>query len=118
MTSRLQKSDAGSGERTVNSGASPVVNISDARRSASGRGTLASVPLDQQLEETRELLDRGLPSAAETRLRQIISAAKRDPAALARARLMLSATLEMRGRYGDALEAVQMYEPAESADAL
>jgi len=118
MISRLQKGDAGSGERTNNSGASPVVSISDARRAASWRGVSATVPLEQQLEETRELLDRGLPSAAEPRLRQIISVAKRDSAVLARARLMLSSALEMRGRYGDALEAVQMYESSDLPDSL
>jgi DNA-binding NtrC family response regulator/tetratricopeptide (TPR) repeat protein len=118
MTSRLQKGDAGSGERTTNSGASPVVSLGDARRAVTGRGVAATIPLEQQLEETREFLDRGLPSAAEPHLRQIISLAKRDRAVLARARLMLSSALEMRGRYGDALEAVQMYESADASDTL
>ncbi|HZT57192.1 MAG TPA: sigma 54-interacting transcriptional regulator [Pyrinomonadaceae bacterium] len=118
MTSRFQKGDAGSGERATNSGASPVVSLSDARRAAAGRGVSSAAPLEQQLEETRELLDRGLPSVAEPRLRQIITVAKRDRVALARARLMLSSALEMRGRYGDALEAVQMYETSDSSDAL
>src|SRR5436305_13364132 len=117
MTSRLQKGDAESGERpSVKSASSSVVNIGDARRGAGVRVNTAS--FDQQLEETRELLDRGLPSAAEARLRHIISSAKRDPAALSRARRLLSVTLEMLGRYGDALEVVQMYEPADSAGAL
>src|SRR5438105_96463 len=117
MTSRLQKGDAESGERpSVKSAPPSVAHIGDARRGAGVRVTPAS--FDQQLEETRELLDRGLPSAAEARLRHIISSAKRDQAALARARRLLSVTLEMLGRYGDSLEAVQMYESADSAAAL
>src|SRR5438105_2209609 len=103
MTSRLQKGDAESGERpSVKSAPSSVAHISDARRGAVVRA--ASASFDQQLEETRELLDRGLPSAAEARLRHIISSAKRDRAALARARRLLSVTLEMLGRYRDSLE--------------
>ena len=116
MTSRTHTGDADSGERPSNTRSS-VVNIGDARRHTSGRGA-AAVPLEQQLEETRELLDRGLPSAAEVRLRQIINAAKRDAAALAQARRLLSVTLEMLGRYNDSLEAVQMYESADSRGSL
>jgi DNA-binding NtrC family response regulator/tetratricopeptide (TPR) repeat protein len=116
MTSRLQKGDAEPGERPAKAAPSSVVHIGDARRGAALRPRPAS--LDQQLEETRELLDRGLPSAAEARLRQIIAAARRDPAVLARARRLLSVTLEIKGRYGDSLEAVRMYEPAESRGAL
>src|SRR5437588_12525630 len=104
MTSRLQKGDAESGERPSKSTSSSVAHISDARRGAGVRVNTAS--FDQQLEETRELLDRGLPSAAEARLRHIISSAKRDQAALARARCLLSVTLEMLGRYGDSLEEI------------
>src|SRR3989440_5701818 len=116
MTSRLQKGDAESGERPSKSTSSSVAHISDARRGAGVRVNTAS--FDQQLEETREVLDRGLPSAAESRLRHIISSAKRDQAALSRARRLLSVTLEMLGRYCDSLEAVQMYESADSSGAL
>jgi DNA-binding NtrC family response regulator/tetratricopeptide (TPR) repeat protein len=118
MNTRLQKGDTGTGERPSKPGPSSVVQIGDARRGLTGRGQAATIPLARQLEETRELLDRGLPSAAESRLRQIIPVAKRDAAALARARLLLSVTLEMRGRYGDALEAVRMYESADATGAL
>jgi hydrogenase-4 transcriptional activator len=113
MTSGLQKGDGGSGERPAKS-VSPVVHIGDVRRGA----RVSSAPLQEQLEETRELLDRGLPTAAESRLRQIISAARREPVVLAQARRLLSSTLEIKGRYGDSLEAVQMYEPADSQDSL
>ncbi|HEX3557806.1 MAG TPA: sigma 54-interacting transcriptional regulator [Pyrinomonadaceae bacterium] len=112
----MQKGDAQPGERPTKSGPSSVVHIGDARRSAGVRAI--STSLDQQLEETRELLDRGLPTEAEKRLRQIIAAARRDPAVLARARCLLSVTLEIKGRYGDSLEAVQMYEAADSQGAL
>jgi hydrogenase-4 transcriptional activator len=114
MTSRLQKGDGESGERPARAGSSSVVQIGDARRGSRAHGA----PLEQQLEETRELLDRGLPSAAESRLRQIIAAARREPVVLARARRLLSSTLEIKGRYGDSLEAVLMYEPADSQGPL
>jgi hydrogenase-4 transcriptional activator len=119
MISRLHKGDADPGERaSERTGASQVIPIGDARRAAAGRGVAYPAPLERQLEETRELLDRGLPSLAETRLRQIISHAKRDPAVLARARRLHSITLEAAGRSRDSLEAVQMYEAPESGNAL
>ncbi len=107
MTSRLQQGDAERGER-ASKGArpSPVVQIADARRAS-----VASRPLEPQLEETREMLDRGLPSTAESRLRQIISLARRgSPELLARARYLHSIALQALGRNRDALEAVEMYE--------
>jgi transcriptional regulator with PAS, ATPase and Fis domain/Tfp pilus assembly protein PilF len=119
MASRTYKGDAESGERPPGATGSPLSHISDARRTVSGRAAAAAgVPLMQQLEETRELLDRGLPTAAEARLRQIITAARRDPVSLANARRLLSMTLEVMGRYRDSLEAVLMYEPADSRGAL
>jgi hydrogenase-4 transcriptional activator len=112
MTSRLQQADAGQGERAPKgSGSHSVIHLSDARRAA-------SLPLEQQLEETRELLDRGLPSTAEARLRQIISHAKRDPVILALARHLQSSALQALGRNRDALEAVEMYEAADSGRGL
>ncbi|MDT7777966.1 MAG: hypothetical protein QOC99_478 [Acidobacteriota bacterium] len=112
MTSRLHQGDAEQRERASKTAdASPVVHISDARRAA-------ALPLVEQLEETRELLDRGLPSTAEARLRQIISQAKRDPVILARARYLHSTALQALGRNRDALEAVQMYEHTESGKGL
>jgi hydrogenase-4 transcriptional activator len=109
MTSRLHNGDD---ERSPK-GATPssVINITDARRAA-------SLPLERRLEETQELLDRGLPSTAEARLRQIITQAQRDPSMLARARYLHSVALQALGRSRDALEAVEMYEPAESGQGL
>ncbi|HEX8190144.1 MAG TPA: tetratricopeptide repeat protein, partial [Pyrinomonadaceae bacterium] len=112
MTSRLHQGDAGQGERAPKGGGShPVSHITDARRAA-------SLPLERQLEETQELLDRGLPSTAEARLRQLISQARRDPAVLARARHLHSTALQALGRNRDALEAVEVYGPADSGKGL
>src|ERR1700749_4849137 len=112
MNSRLQQGDAEQGERTSKGvGASAVSHITDARRAA-------SLPLERQLEETQELLDRGLPSTAEARLRQLIAQARREPSVLARARHLHSTALQALGRNRDALEAVEMYEPADSGAGL
>ncbi len=114
MTSRLHQGDAERGGRSSKSAqSSSVVNISDARRAAG-----VALPLESQLEETRELLDRGLPSSAEARLRQIVSQARRDPTLCARARYLHSIALQALGRNRDALEAVEMYEAAESGGGL
>src|SRR5215204_112004 len=114
MTSRLQQGDAERGERASKDvQPSTVVQIADARR-ASG----ASLPLERQLEETRELLDRGLPSTAESRLRHLISHARRDADLLARARYLHSIALQALGRNRDALDAVEMYEAADSERGL
>jgi DNA-binding NtrC family response regulator/tetratricopeptide (TPR) repeat protein len=119
MISRLHKGDADQGERTSEqTGSSQVIPIGDARRAAAGRGVSFPAPLERQLEEVQEFLDRGLPSAAETRLRQIITHAKRDPNVLARARRLHSITLEALGRFRDSLEAVRAYEAPESGDSL
>jgi DNA-binding NtrC family response regulator/tetratricopeptide (TPR) repeat protein len=83
-----------------------------------GRAALSTEALYQELEETRELLDRGLPSAAEARLRHVISAARREPKLLALARRTLSVTLEVLGRYRDSLEVVEEYESAETHGSL
>ncbi|HEX8688061.1 MAG TPA: tetratricopeptide repeat protein, partial [Pyrinomonadaceae bacterium] len=90
-----------------------VVHLSEARRAPS-----AALPLERQLEETRELLDRGLPSTAEARLRHVIAQARRDPALLARARHLHSTALQAMGRNRDALEAVEMYESPDSGRGL
>ena len=108
MITRSHQGDAEQGERTPRGGAAPsVTHITEARRAA-------SLPLERQLEEVQELLDRGLPSVADARLRQLIAQARREPAVLARARYLLSTALQTMGRNRDALEAVEMYEPADS----
>ena len=119
MISRLHKGDSDQGQRTSEqTGSSQVIPIGEARRTAAGRGVSFPAPLEQQLEEVQEYLDRGLPSAAESRLRQIITHAKRDASVLARARRLHSVTLEAVGRYRDSLEAVSMYEAPESGKSL
>ncbi|HEX5706094.1 MAG TPA: tetratricopeptide repeat protein, partial [Pyrinomonadaceae bacterium] len=99
--------------------ASPgVVQLSDARRVAQGRASASRAILAQDLEETRELLDRGLASEAETRLRHIISGARGDKNLLGGARCLLSMALEMRGRFIESLEVVKAYESAEGRRGL
>jgi hydrogenase-4 transcriptional activator len=119
MISRLHKGEADHGERTPEqTGSSQVIPIGDARRAAASRGVSYPAPLEQQLADVQELLDRGLPSAAETRLRHVITQAKREPSVLARARRLHSITLEALGRSRDSLEAVRAYEAPESGKSL
>ena len=110
MTTRGNRDDAG--ETAVRAGEPGVVRLSDARRQAEGRASAARAILERDLEETRGLLDRGLSSEAESRLRHIVSSARGDHDLQARARCMLSAALEMQGRFIDSLEAVKPYESA------
>jgi hydrogenase-4 transcriptional activator len=118
MNSRSHKGDTPPGVRPRETDAAPsVVRLSDARRTTSGRHA-APVDLARELEEARELLDRGLPSAAEIRLQQLTSAARRDPLVLARARRLLSIALEALGRYRESLEVVEPYESADARRAL
>ncbi|MCA1555096.1 MAG: sigma 54-interacting transcriptional regulator [Acidobacteria bacterium] len=110
----MQQGEVESGERPSNAAATPpVVNISDARRAAAGRVAASTESLYSDLAETRELLDRGLPSAAETRLRYVVNAARREPKLLALARRTLSLTLEVLGRYRDSLAVIEEYESSE-----
>ncbi|HEU4594414.1 MAG TPA: sigma 54-interacting transcriptional regulator [Pyrinomonadaceae bacterium] len=120
MGSRLQQGETESGERPRDAAASrAVVNISEARHSSGGRAAVVTTEaLYQELETTRELLDRGLPSAAEARLRHVVNASRREPKLRALARRTLSQTLEVLGRYRDSLEAVEEYESAEAHAAL
>jgi DNA-binding NtrC family response regulator/tetratricopeptide (TPR) repeat protein len=112
MTSRSHQGDAEQGERTPRGGVPPAVaHISGARRAA-------SLPLEEQLAEVQGLLDRGLPSSAEARLRQLVAQARREPVMLARARYLHSTALQALGRNRDALEAVEVYESADSGRGL
>ncbi|MBA3247302.1 MAG: hypothetical protein H0T63_04375, partial [Pyrinomonadaceae bacterium] len=86
-----------------------VVNLSDARRQALSADATQAL-LAQEIEATRGLLDGGRAGEAEARLRQLIKVARGDVALAAQARCLLSAALEMQGRYRESLEAVQMYE--------
>ena len=88
-----------------------VINLSDARQRVRRRATDATEQaLAAQLEAARERLDWGQAGEAEARARQLIKATRYDETVLAQARAMLSAALEMQGRYRDSLDAVQMYE--------
>ena len=93
-----------------------MVSLSEARR-RSGPATIEGLYLE--LEETRELLDRGLPSAAEPRLRRLVAdSARRDAKLHALARRSLSISLEVLGHYRDSLEVVRPYEAPDAPPAL
>ena len=70
------------------------------------------------LDEVRLLLDQGLSGVVQSRLRTFIKTARRDASLLAKARCALSISLEMQGRYREALEAVAMYDSPESVNVL
>ncbi|HVF57909.1 MAG TPA: sigma 54-interacting transcriptional regulator, partial [Pyrinomonadaceae bacterium] len=118
MTSPFPKGRSETGNQRTDAPGSGVVSLSEARRAASGRAAIGAEALYKELEETRELLDRGLPSAAESRLRHVINNARRDAHLLAHARRTLSVALEVLGRYAESLETVQMYEAPDARGEL
>src|SRR5215831_19574578 len=73
---------------------------------------------DAELEEINDLLDQGLSTKVESKLRAIIKSARGNESLVARARCALSKSLEMQGRYRESLEAVAIYETAESRAGL
>jgi DNA-binding NtrC family response regulator/tetratricopeptide (TPR) repeat protein len=95
-----------------------VVDLADARarlqRSRVRGANVSREEMAAELEEIRTLLDQGLSNEVKTRLTPLISSARHDPSLLAEARCILSAALEMQGRYRESLEAVQMYELPEA----
>jgi hydrogenase-4 transcriptional activator len=106
------------GDHAMTTGDESVVQFADARRRARPRSDADAAALLAELETTRELLDSGRTSEAETRLRQIIRAARYDDALLARARCLLAAALEMQGHYRDSLNAVLVYESPQVSASL
>ena len=88
---------------------SGIANLSDVRT----RAQAARRSLERELEEVRLLLDQGLTSEVLKRTAALMRASRQDASLLARARCLLSAALEMQGRYRESLEAVQMYEQPE-----
>ncbi|HEV7903643.1 MAG TPA: tetratricopeptide repeat protein, partial [Pyrinomonadaceae bacterium] len=88
---------------------SSIASLSEARN----RTQTARQSLERELEEVRLLLDQGLTSEVLQRTASLMRASRQDASLLARARCLLSAALEMQGRYRESLEAVQMYEQAE-----
>jgi len=98
-----------------------VVDLADARARVQrlrSRGTVSREELLAELEEIRLLLDNGLSSEVKSRLTSLMAAARHDPSLLAQARCILSASLEMQGRYRESLEAVQMYESTDARTKL
>lgn len=95
---------------------SGIVNLEVARVRLRSRGRMSMTreSLAGELEAIHVLLDQGLSSEAESRLAQLLRAARHDASQLAMARCALSAALEMKGRYRESLDAVAMYESPES----
>src|SRR3712207_874385 len=118
MTSRSNNGGTEPSARARGESRPGVVSLADARRTVAGLASSTTADLYRELEETRELLDRGLPSAAEQRLHQLVHAARRDPHLLAQSRRTLSVALEILGRYKESLEAVRVYESVESRGQL
>ncbi|MBA2339946.1 MAG: hypothetical protein H0V88_06100, partial [Pyrinomonadaceae bacterium] len=117
MKPRLQNDDsAPEVNQELAAAKNSVVHLSDARRLTRRRDETPHPALAKEIEEARDLLDRGQSSEAESRLRRIIMTAGGGDKAplLARARCTLSVALEMLGRYPESLETVQMYETPES----
>jgi hydrogenase-4 transcriptional activator len=88
---------------------SGIASLSEAR----ARAQAARQSLERELEDVRLLLDQGLTSEVLKRTVSLMRASRPDATLLARARCLLSAALEMQGRYRESLEAVQMYEQPE-----
>ncbi|OLE51517.1 MAG: hypothetical protein AUG51_22300 [Acidobacteria bacterium 13_1_20CM_3_53_8] len=111
MTKRLH-----TGDESHQRSSSDVVDLADARQRLrkNQRGRVSVEEIALELEEIQLLLDQGLTSEVKSRLTSLMSAARHEPSVLARARCLLSAAMEMEGRYRESLEAVSMYETTES----
>jgi hydrogenase-4 transcriptional activator len=96
-----------------------VVDLADARARVRSRAVkVAPQSLTNELAAINLLLDQGQSVEARARLGPLIAAAQNDPVALARARLALSTTLEMNGKYHEALQAITAYEAPEARASL
>jgi hydrogenase-4 transcriptional activator len=98
-----------------------VVDLEAARSRLKVRqrpGTRSRETLLSDLEEMRVLLDQGRASEVKTHFTSLMGAIAHDPSLLAEARCMLSAALEMQGRYRDSFEALAMYATPESQKGL
>ena len=90
----------------------------DAAVRAAPRRPTAPPAFPESIAAARELLDRGLPSKAEELLQKLIKDRGRDVTLHAEACRQLSIAHEMRGRYRDALVAVETYESDDSRASL
>ena len=94
---------------------SAVVDLERARaRIGSGSGKASPPALAAEIDAVRNLLDQGLSSEARKRLNALLPAARPHPQLLAQARLALSIALEMQGEFRASLEAVALYEDADT----
>lgn len=97
--------------------AKPGQSVGPSDQNRSRNFILRDAPKDE-LEEIHKLLDQGLSSKVDTRLRALIKSARSNPSLIAKARCALSRSLEMQGRYRESLEAVAIYETPESRTGL
>jgi transcriptional regulator with GAF, ATPase, and Fis domain len=96
-----------------------VIDLQDARARIQSRSRKASPEsLARELEEIRDLLDRGLTIEARARLSSLLPQARSYPSVLAEARRALSIALEMQGKFKESLDAIAMYESADARTKL
>ena len=96
-----------------------VVDLEHARvrlRSRAGKPSPESMAND--LETVRGLLDQGLTTEARSLLNSLLAQTRTQPALLAQARCALSIALEMQGQYRESLDAIAMYEDADTRTRL
>jgi transcriptional regulator with GAF, ATPase, and Fis domain/tetratricopeptide (TPR) repeat protein len=93
---------------------STVVDLAQARVNRARAGKDRHDSLSTKLDEIDALLDAGHSVEARSRLTSLISNAKSDPVNLGRARLALSLAEEMHGNFRESLDAISVYESAES----
>ena len=98
-----------------------VVDLENARVRLSARARAAANAQNtyaETIDEVQLLLDEGRSNEVKIRLTPILSNAKNNPIALAKARRLLSSALEIEGLYKESLDAVLMYETPESRAGL
>jgi hydrogenase-4 transcriptional activator len=98
-----------------------VVDLENERVRLSARARAAanaSNTFAPELEEITLLLDQGRSNEVKIRLTPILSNSRNNPSAIARARCLLSAALEMDGMYKESLDAVLLYEAPETRTRL
>src|ERR1051325_6537035 len=107
-------------DMTGDDGGSPSVikQLGVRRQARSSRTNSQRESLKKEIEEVRLLLDQGLSTEVQSRLASIIKAARQDASVMAEAHAMISAALEMQGRFHESLETVLIYEQPEARAAL
>ena len=98
---------------------SSVVDLAHARSRLRSRAKQSSpASLSNEIDAINQLLDAGQAMEARSRISDLLTAARKDSEALARARLALSITLEMQSDFRASLEAIAIYEAPEELSKL